>query len=67
MPLAPAVALDELADLVDEGDGVPVALWLRVTPGEEAVAAQDDAVASGSVLHDRAEHHPELEAGALPG
>ena len=46
-----AVARDELADLVDDGEGVQVALALRLAPGEEAVAAQHDAVAAGIVAH----------------
>ena len=60
-------AFDELADLVDDGDGVEVALALRVAPGEEAVAAEDDAVAAGCFRDSLAQHHAELEAGALPG
>ena len=62
-----AVALDELANLVDDGEGVEVALALGVAPGEEAVAAQDDAVAAGVFLDGLAHHQAEFEAGALPG
>ena len=45
-PLASHV-LDELADLIDDGEGVQVALALRLAPGEQAVAAEHDAVAAG--------------------
>ena len=45
------VALDELPDLVDDGEGVHVALALRLAPGEEAMAAQHDAVAAGIFAH----------------
>src|ERR1700744_899310 len=61
------MALDELTDLVDDGDRVQVAVALRVAPGEEAMAAEDHTVAVGSLRDDFAEHHAELEAGALPG
>ena len=61
------VAGDELAELVDDGDGVEVALALGVAPGEEAVAAEHDAVAAGGLRDDAAQHHAQLKAGALPG
>ena len=58
---------DELAELIDDGDGVEIALALGFAPGEEAVAAEHDAVAAGGFADDAAEHHAEFEAGALPG
>src|SRR5215469_13502381 len=61
------MALEELAELVDDGDGVQVALALRVTPCEEAMAAKHDAVAAGRLGDDLAQHHAELKAGTLPG
>src|SRR5215472_16893343 len=64
--VARAMALDELADLIDDRDGVEVALALRIAPGEETVAAEDDAVAAGCFADDLAEHHAELKARALP-
>src|SRR5215469_13799219 len=64
---ARAMALDELADLIDDRDGVEVALALRVAPGKETMAAEDDAIAAGRLADDLAEHHAELKARALPG
>ena len=65
--VALGVARDELSDLVDDGEGVDVALALRLAPGEEAVAAEHDAVAAGIVADRLAHHQAELKAGALPG
>jgi hypothetical protein len=39
--LAGGVLLDELAHLVDRANAVQVTLFLRVAPGEEPVAAED--------------------------
>jgi hypothetical protein len=61
-----AVALNELADLVNERDGIEVAFALGFTPGEEAVTAEDDAVASGVVEHRLAHHQAQLKARTLP-
>ncbi len=60
------MVLDELAHLVDGLDAADVALALRVAPGEQAVAAEDDAVAAGIVLDRLAQHQRQLEAGPLP-
>ena len=61
------VALDELADLVDDGEGVQVALALGLAPGEKAVAAQDDAVAAGVFADCEAHRQAQFKAGTLPG
>ncbi len=61
------MTLDELADLVDDGEGVHVARPLRIAPGEESVAAEHDAVAAGVVGDGAAQHQAEFKAGALPG
>ena len=61
------MALNELADLVDDGERVQVALALRLAPGKQAVAAQHDAVAAGILLDGALHHHGQLKAGALPG
>ncbi len=58
--------LDELAHLVDGLDAADVALALRVAPGEQAVAAEDDAVAAGIVLDRLAQHQRQLEPRPLP-
>ena len=50
--LGDSVAMNELADLVDDGEGVQIALALRLAPGEEAVAAEHDAVAAGILAYD---------------
>ena len=61
------MAVNELTDLVDEGDGVEVALALGIAPGEETVAAENDAVAAGVVLDRFTHHEAEFKAGTLPG
>ena len=63
----PGVDLDELADVVDDGEGVCIALALGLAPGEEAVAAENDAVAGGVGEDCGAQHQAEFEAGTLPG
>ena len=45
-PDASACSCDELAHLIDGRDAAQVALALRVAPREQAVAAEDDAVAA---------------------
>src|SRR6185312_10225595 len=57
------VLLDELTDLINDGDGVQVALALGVAPGEEAVAAKNNAVAAGVLLDRALEHHGQLKSG----
>ncbi len=61
------VAGDELAELVDDGDGGKVALTLRLAPGEEAVAAEDDAVAAGGFCNDLRSIMPSSKPGRCQG
>ncbi len=61
------MASNELAELIDDGDGGKIAFALGIAPGKEAMSAENDAIAAGSFLDDPAEHHAKLEAGALPG
>ena len=58
---------DELADLIDEGDGVEIAFALRLSPGEQAMPAEHDAIASGVLLDGAPHHEAELKTGTLPG
>jgi hypothetical protein len=58
--------LRELAELIDDGNGAEVALALRLAPGEEAVAAEDDPVATGCGGDRIAQHQGEFKAGTLP-
>src|SRR3974390_920693 len=60
------VAVDELAEAIDDRERVQVPLALRLAPGEEPGAAEDDAVAAGILLHGAAHHEAKLEAGPLP-
>jgi hypothetical protein len=61
------VLLDELAHVIDRPDAVHVALALRLSPREQAVTAEDDAVAAGSRLDGLSQHQRQLESGTLPG
>ena len=58
--------LDELAELIDDRDRVEIALPLGVSPGEEAMAAEDDSIATRR-FHCTPQHHGQFKAGALPG
>src|SRR5450631_4152488 len=60
------VLYDKLPELVDDGNGVFIALSLSISPGEEAVTAEDDTVTIRTCLHCAAQHHGQFEAGALP-
>jgi hypothetical protein len=60
------VLLDELPHLIDGLDAVQITLALRRTPREEAVAAQDDAVAARMFLDRLAQHQRQLESRPLP-
>src|ERR1700688_2181731 len=62
-----SIALDELANLVDDGDGIQIRFALRAAPGEQAMAAKHDAIASGNLLYRTFKHHRKLEARPLPG
>ena len=58
--------LDELSHLVDRLDAVQIAVFLGVAPGEQPVAAEQHAVASGMRGHGAPQHHAELETRPLP-
>ena len=47
----------ELPELVDDRDGVQVALTLCVSPGKETVAAENDTVAVWRLFYGIAQHH----------
>jgi len=59
--------LDELSNLVDDGDGIEVALALRIAPREQTMTAEDDAVAAGILLDRPLQHHGQLKTRPLPG
>ena len=61
-----SVAMNELPDLVDDGKRVQVALALRLAPGEQSVAAQHDAVATGIRFDSLAHRQSQFKAGPLP-
>ena len=54
LPARARVLLDEVAHLVDGADAVQVALVLRLAPREQAVAAENQAVAARASLRRRA-------------
>src|SRR4029077_9207306 len=60
------VLREELAHLVDGADAVPIALSMGDAPGEQAVTAQNQSVAAGSLPHGLFDHPSQLEARALP-
>src|SRR5439155_1407280 len=47
-------------------EAVLIAVALRLAPGEETVAREHDAVASGIVVEGAPQHQRELESGTLP-
>src|SRR6185437_1020381 len=57
---------DKLPQLIDYADCVLVAFLLRVSPGEQAVTAQHDAVAVRTLLHRAPQHHGQFESRPLP-
>ena len=60
------VILHELAHLIDGLDAAEIRLVLRLAPGEESVAAKDNAVAAGRLGDGLAQHQRELEPRPLP-
>ena len=60
------MALDELADLIDDGDGIEIRLALGVSPGKKAVAAEHNSIAAGHSFHCALHHHGKLKARTLP-
>ena len=65
--LAADVLLNKLPQLIDDGDGVEIALALFITPGKQTVPAKNNPIARGILLHRLAQHHAQLKARALPG
>ena len=61
-----AVSRDELADLVDDGEGVQVALALCLAPRKESVTAENDAVAPRIVAYRFAHHQAKFKSRSLP-
>ena len=58
--------LNKTRQLIDDRDGVHIALALRITPSKKAVATENDAVTI-RVLFDRLlEHHRQLKSRTLP-
>jgi hypothetical protein len=57
---------NKLPQLVDDADCVLVAFLLRISPGEQAVTSQHDAVAVWTLLHRAPQHHGQFESRALP-
>ena len=66
LPATPRVLLDEIAHLVDGADAAHVAVALRLAPGEQPVAAEDQAVAAGCPFDGALQHQRELESRPLP-
>ena len=58
---------DERAEVVDDGRRVEVALPRRRSPGEQAVAGQDDAFRVGMLVDRASQHHRQFESRPLPG
>src|SRR5271168_2044978 len=60
---APLDMIDhELSKLVDDRDGIQIALALRASPGKQAVPAEHDAVATRILAHSFLQHHAQLES-----
>src|SRR5580698_3262358 len=53
--------------LIDDGNGVDVAVALRFAPGKQPVPAQNDSVTVRLIFDGFLEHHSEFESGTLPG
>src|ERR1700687_4903714 len=63
--LAACILVNELAELIDNKDTVRVALFLRRTPGKQAMACQDDSVGIRNLRYSFAEHQTQLERRPL--
>ncbi len=57
---------NELAHLVDGADAVEIALALCVAPSEEAMAAEQNTIAAGTIFHRLFQLESQLEARTLP-
>ena len=60
------VLLHELAHVIDHLQAISIALFLRIAPRKQPVAAEDDAVASRIGFHGTLQHRSEFESGPLP-
>src|SRR5882757_5197034 len=60
------MCVSELRHLVDHAQCIQIALALCAAPGEEPVAAKQDAVARGLLLNCSLHHHGELKPRPLP-
>ena len=58
---------DKLAHLINSANAVQVTLALRVTPGEKAVAAEDQTVGAWILLCGPLQHEGEFKSRPLPG
>src|ERR1700721_3443713 len=58
---------DEFAHLIDSVNAAEVAVALRHTPGEEAVAAEQDSIDAGIFADGLFDEQSQFESGALPG
>ena len=58
--------LNEFAHLVNRVDAVQVAFPLRHAPGKQAVAAENDAIGFGMLLHGFFDHQRKFESRPLP-
>ena len=61
------MTLDELANLVDDRDGIQIRFALRIAPGKQAMAAKHHSIAPRHFLHRTIQHHRQFKAGPLPG
>src|SRR5271167_2166944 len=66
-PLLVEVLFYKYGQLIDDRDGVDVAVALRLTPGKQPVSAQNDSVTVGLIFDGFAEHYSEFESRTLPG
>src|SRR5262249_20833117 len=60
------VTLNKLPDLIDDRDGVQIALALRIAPRKQSVSAQHNSVATRRVGNNLPQHHAKLKARPLP-
>ena len=60
------VVLDELTEVIDDGDRVRIAFMLRIPPGEEPVSAEHDPIAASILVYGFSQHHRQLKTRTLP-
>ncbi len=56
----------KLSELIDDRNRIFVALLLGISPGEQAVTAQHNAIAVRTLLHGATQHHGQFETRTLP-